>query len=67
MAKKLRWLNGRLQYSDDVGLRGWKDYTQHPLKVLDYNTPQGSKGFSTAQALLRLNYSFVKNSVDDFS
>jgi hypothetical protein len=31
----------------------WEHYSKHPLKVADYNIPNGSKGYATMQRLLK--------------
>lgn len=60
MTKVIRWKYlsvskavARLEFNDGSG---WRDYTQHPLKVSDYPIPGGSLGYATMQRLLKMGY-----------
>lgn len=59
MSGKIRWENGRLQYSDEEGVGGrkWRDYTMLKL-YKDEGIPEMSKGFRAMQILIKRGYTY---------
>lgn len=58
--KRMSWYNGELYIERDNG--SWQHYSQHPLKVPDYQIRNGSKGYATMQRLFKAGYSTVNAS-----